>query len=170
MSFEPAAYGSVFESLLSIDRRCALDAGSPNAEIPQALTDLSVESAFGGQQVTDAMMARCCVSGVWLLHNYLDDSHTISQSIATREGSFWHGVMHRREGDYWNAKYWFRRVGEHPIYESLAEQFGEWDPFQFVDQCEAAVRESHDVPACLEAQQAEWELLFDWCFHRAVGG
>ena len=53
-------------------------------------------------------MAACCLAGVWLLHDYLDESHTISQRIDTPSGSFWHGIMHRREGDFSNAKYWFR--------------------------------------------------------------
>jgi hypothetical protein len=55
-----------------------------------------------------------------------------------------------------------------------------------VDQCEAAVRENpvgqtflsatqagmpapQALDACLDLQQIEWEALFDYCYHAAVG-
>ena len=65
-------------------------------------------------------MAEGCLAGLWLLYDFLDESHTISQSLDTLEGSYWHGIMHRREPDYENAKYWFRRVPVHPIHAELA--------------------------------------------------
>ncbi len=65
-------------------------------------------------------------SALWLLAGDLDRSHEISQRIDTREGAFWHGIMHRREGDFWNAKYWFRKVGNHPVFVQLAEQICQW--------------------------------------------
>ncbi|MGE3642211.1 MAG: hypothetical protein AB7G28_26955, partial [Pirellulales bacterium] len=107
--------------------------------------------------------------GVWLLHDFLDESHHISQSIDTPSGSFWHGVMHRREGDFSNAKYWFRHVGHHAVFDRLSEREGAWDPFAFVDRCQAAVRSGKDREQCLDLQQAEWESLFDFCYRQAVG-
>ena len=56
-------------------------------------------------------MAAACLAGLWLHHNFLDESHTLSQDIDTTTGSYWHAIMHRREGDYGNAKYWLHRVG-----------------------------------------------------------
>ena len=70
-------------------------------------------------------MAACCIAGVWLLHDFLDESHTISQGIDTPSGSFWHAIMHRREGDFSNAKYWFRRVGQHPVFDALGQRAAE---------------------------------------------
>ncbi|MEM7478479.1 MAG: hypothetical protein AAF483_26145, partial [Planctomycetota bacterium] len=58
-------------------------------------------------------------SGLWLLAGELDRSHSISQNDGSAEGSFWHGIMHRREGDFGNSKYWFRRVGAHPVHDQL---------------------------------------------------
>lgn len=168
--FDPQAYGPAFAPLLDCDRRRPLGEGTPNADSRAALERLSAKSAFahvdGG--VGDQQMAQCCLSGVWLLHDFLDESHQISQGIDTTSGSFWHGIMHRREGDFANAKYWFRHVGHHPVLESLAEVAGSWDPFAFVDRCQSAVRSGKDREACLNLQQTEWELLFNYCYRAAT--
>lgn len=112
---------------------------------------------------TDAIALR---AGLLQLHDDLDASHASSQSIEGRglhkSGDYWHAIMHRREPDYSNAKYWFRHVGEHPIFPSLGEylrlisptlpaalsdwstrlQQGShgWNPYTFVDLCQAAPR------------------------------
>jgi hypothetical protein len=197
-AFDPQAYGPVFAPLLKIDRRLPLDAGRPNTEAAAQLNKLSIDAAFaharsegGGTQPVDWEMAGCCVAGVWLLHNYLDESHTISQGIDTPSGSFWHAIMHRREGDFSNAKYWFRHVGQHLVFAELGQQAhvaasaaadadsslketrlrdGTWDPFAFVDLCQGVARgQTGTRELCLDVQQAEWELLFDFCYREAVG-
>ena len=61
-------------------------------------------------------------AALWLIAGELDRSHKISQKFETPDGSYWHGIMHRREGDFWNAKYWFRHAGQHPVFEQLAKQ------------------------------------------------
>ncbi len=133
-------------------------------------------------------MALCCVSGLWLRHNFLNESHSISQGIPSASGSYWHGMMHRREGDYPNAKYWFRRVGEHPVFDLLSANANElaaaqtdldaaflakqsrWDPLRFIDLCEKVTgsgRPSEEV--CRSVAHLEWQLLFDYCYRQATG-
>jgi hypothetical protein len=127
---------------------------------------------------------------MWLLYDFLDESHSRSQAIATPSGSFWHGIMHRREGDFSNANYWFRRVGRHAVCDALSQRAAEiaavrgeeralkqlltagaWDPCAFVDLCETVVRAQGTTrELCLDIQQAEWELLFHHCYRSAVGG
>ena len=67
----------------------------PDLSRRKELDKLTVDSAFFHAQVLDPEMARCCLAGVWLLHDFLDASHKLSQNIDTPSGSFWHGIMHR---------------------------------------------------------------------------
>ena len=171
-----------------------LGPGSPNEALRPKILALKPESLFSGHKIIDKVAARCCRSGLWLLYDFLDQSHTISQEIETADGSYWHGIMHRREPDYGNAKYWFRRVGQHPIFEPLTAAAREladsakeklpqsmtflreqttWDPYRFIDLCESlASRKSEGENAELLARRiarAEWDLLFEHCYRAATG-
>src|SRR5689334_717988 len=120
MTVEPAVYGPTIAALIT-DRLPELGPGSPDAAARRQLAALSVEKMFAGQRIADTDAARCCLSALWLWHDFLDESHAISQEIHTIDGSYWHGIMHRREPDFGNAKYWFRRVPSHPIFGPLAD-------------------------------------------------
>jgi hypothetical protein len=186
--FDPQDYGATFAPLLSGNRGCELGPGRACEEVHAQLSQLTIDNAFASRTIVDRDMAKCCLSGIWLLHNYLDESHTISQDIQSNSGSYWHGIMHRREPDYANAKYWFRRVGAHAIFDPLcvavkyrvqsmhvgadadflASQ-ARWDPFRFVDLCQSASGATSDnVELCRAVAQMEWELLFDYCFRQAI--
>src|SRR2546423_2203141 len=112
-------YSPVVDALLALPRTPALDAGTPDRAAGAQLTALDAAALFAPAPVQDSDAARACLCGLWLWFDCLDESHTLSQTIRTPEGSFWHGILHRREGDYGNAKYWFRRVGPHPVYGPL---------------------------------------------------
>jgi hypothetical protein len=177
-------------ALLDGERLNELGPGTPDRSQHQRLHDLSLEQIVAPRPVKDRNMATACLAGLWLWCDFLDQSHTISQSLDTPEGSYWHGIMHRREPDYENAKYWFQRVGEHPIHGELASRAhslaGEqqaraddcflrtqekWDAFVFVDLCQASAR--GDAPhgqLCRLVQREEWRLLFEYCLLRADGG
>jgi hypothetical protein len=180
--FAPENYGAI-NAIVSADIPWSpLDHGKPYVELRQevgALTPRDILTAGGSEE-----FALGCLSGLWLRINELDRSHTISQDIPSSMGSYWHGIMHRREGDFGNAKYWFRRVGDHPVFQPLAEAATDlsqqsglaldfvrdtWDPFAFVDFCQQVVGSGSDEEELATAvQHAEWQLLFDDCYGKAT--
>jgi hypothetical protein len=138
-------------------------------------------------------------SGLHLLNESLDKSHTLSQDIHNATGSYWHGIMHRMEGDYSNSKYWFRQVGEHTVFEPLLQQAKEvyrqsepsrigsstlqkqleklaasssWDPYSFVDlvqQQVTIVQNEYAEQLLLDIQWIEMKLLLEYSFVQSGG-
>jgi hypothetical protein len=149
-------YGPAIAGLLVPERVPELGPGSPNIAAKPLLQALDISAP--------------CRAGLWLLHDFLHESHAISQDIDTQEGSFWHAIMHRREPDPSNSKYWWRRVGSHPVLDQLREQapalgYAFTSPEVFVDFCERERGTSSDRERLArKVQQLEWQLLFDWCY------
>jgi len=137
-------------------------------------------------------------AGILQLHGDLDSSHELSQSIEglgrRHAGDYWHAIMHCREGDFGNSKYWRRRVGRHPLFENLAPladeslakcasptasgwrakvvRNGSWDPYAFIDLCETCVRgrDADLTRVAEEIQFAEMHLLLAATYEDACGG
>ena len=167
-------YPPFLAELLTLPCRMPLGPGTPDRSATDKLRGLDVAAAFAPATVRDVGMARACLAGLWLRFNCLDEAHGVSQQLPTPEGSFWHAILHRREPDPENAKYWWRRVGSHPVLQQLVEQapalgYAYTDPCTFVDHCER-VREKggDDEKVAQRVQELEWRLLFDWCYRRAV--
>jgi hypothetical protein len=170
---DSAPYATAIAELLAIPVRMPLGPGTPDRPAADRLCRLDISTAFAPAAVRDADMARACLAGLWLRFNHLDESHGISQGLLTPEGSFWHAVMHRREPDPGNSKYWWRRVGSHPVIQQLAEQapalgYNYTDPFAFVDFCERMRGSGGTEEAMAEdVQELEWRLLFAACLRSA---
>ena len=145
---------------------------SPNdawRDLDALLEELS-DSDLIGAPVSDRSMAKAVRAGLLVRADLNDESHDVSQRIKTSTGSYWHGIMHRREPDYPNAKYWFHQVGGHPIYGTLQtiDGSGAWDPFAFVDLCERCEGGEDSLrDALLAAQEAEIRALIEFCAHGA---
>src|SRR5262245_42612875 len=112
--FRPTDYGPSVADLLGELRLAPLRPGSLHPAARPALKEFDPLNDLG-REVADRDAAMACYSGLWLYHDGLDESHAISQDLDTAEGSFWHAIMHRREPDAWNSKYWWRRVGDHAV-------------------------------------------------------
>jgi hypothetical protein len=167
-----SAYPPLIADLL-VPRPLALGPGTPNHAMRAVLHALTPATLIPTHR--DRAAATACLSGLWLYHDFLDESHTLSQDLPDADGSYWHAIMHRREPDASNSKYWFRKVGHHPVLAQLVAQapasgYGYTDAFAFVDWCERVRGSGSAAEALAErVQQLEWEWLFAHCYRRALG-
>jgi hypothetical protein len=92
--------------------------------LPEAALNVKLDALFRETKLSPTQQ-ELIRSLLLLWHDHLDASHNISQGIESADGSFVHAIMHRREPDYWNAKYWWRRVGAHPAFPEISERVGE---------------------------------------------
>ena len=117
--------------------------------------------------------------GLFYALDALSDAHGIFQEAKGDLGSYWHGLMHRREGDFDNARYWFRRAGVLPVFsemhsaaaehsELMARQMN-WDPYLFTGQCEQArFGDTDSLKELAHLQRVEFEVLFDYCWRKSA--
>jgi hypothetical protein len=136
-------------------------------------------------------------AGLYLVHGFLDEAHELVQQAdqlgRTTTAPYWHAIMHRREPDYDNARYWFRRVGRHSAFDALAAEVaqrmtddafvsrlrfdrvldprGRWDSMAFVDLCEQCGRTwDSRAQAAAELQAIEFRVLLEFTCRAATGG
>ncbi len=125
-------------------------------------------SSLAPRQV--GLSSKAVESGDWELFcggllyaaNALEKAHALFQEAHSPEGAYWHGMLHRREGDFSNALYWVRRAGRIPALASL-EAFS---PSVFIADCEAAAARGTEPPDLLELQRCEWEAMLRWSWRR----
>lgn len=90
----------------------------------------TVESWCNGKSLSADRQALLLALAL-LYHDHEAAAHELVQA---REGQpdadLIHAILHRREGDAENAGYWWRAVGEHPVFPALA-----------------AAAKRHDVPS-----------------------
>src|ERR1041384_5983899 len=81
--------------------------------VPRTKGDSKIKTELDALKLGSDDASAWLRGGLYLRFNFLDKSHTVSQGIHSVEGSYWHAIMHRREPDYSNSKYWYRRVPAH---------------------------------------------------------
>ncbi|WVW85200.1 hypothetical protein I302_107238 [Kwoniella bestiolae CBS 10118] len=94
------------------------------------------------------------------LHLANDDIHHCHLIAQDNEGdttaNLLHATLHRREGDYWNSKYWWSNVRSHPLIPSTS------DAKSFVDSCETVKKNREDDTKMRERQWDELKKIVEW--------
>ena len=54
-----------------------------------------------------------------------ESAHNVAQEINSREGSWIHAYLHRKEGDLGNASYWYHRANQPVSKTSLVDEWEE---------------------------------------------
>jgi hypothetical protein len=132
----------------------------------QSVSDLNAQlDSILATRASDQRHCDLIRAAVLLWHDHFEPAHKLAQEVEGADGSLLHGILHRREPDFSNARYWFRRVGaNHPSFdcvvgkvksalmdapeEIIAKQIipnDKWNPLGFVDAIESASR--RDDPA-----------------------
>jgi hypothetical protein len=188
MSTNPHSAGfEAFRKLIATPELPDLGRGPRGNVESMAALDKKLEDFFrtaGLRKPTRELLG--CAALLW--HDHHDAAHAIAQEDPSAEGSFLHGILHRREPDYDNARYWFRRVGKHPAYSGIAKSVaelgdrsaderlaikfipgGSWDPFAFIDACDEAAASPRSDPRkklLQQIQAAELDALLGYILER----
>ncbi|QHT62685.1 hypothetical protein GXP70_23705 [Paenibacillus lycopersici] len=96
-----------------------------DAALDRRIADLPlITSRAAGREQTELV---ALMAGLHLLNESLDASHSHAQEIEhDSTGAYWHGIMHRMEGDFSNGNYWFHNAGAHPAMRKLQERAADW--------------------------------------------
>ncbi len=174
---------SQLKKLLATPQPPELGPGPRARVMPLAELQAEIDRALEAGKLP-SVTGRLIRATILLWHDHLDTAHALAQEIESADGSYVHAIMHRREPDYGNAKYWFRRVGAHACFPELAAktaallqiqdpaglamklavEHSRWDPYDFIDECEAAAGQAESTPRTelLRAiQKIEFEVLLE---------
>ena len=171
-----------FKKLLTVGGLADLGPGSRPGVLPPAKLNEALDNLLN-RPVASAGSRELLRALVLLWHDALEPAHVIAQNLENADGSFVHGIVHRREPDFMNAAYWFRRAGRHGSFPGIARRVGglletrnagslagklipegSWNPFVFINLCEEAPRrapEDSQTQLLREIQAIEFEVLLE---------
>jgi hypothetical protein len=164
------------------------------------ISDLVTSELAEDRSQYDLSFGQCIKACLHLWNESVHRSHVLSQDIMSPTGSYLHGIMHRMEGDYDNAKYWFEQTGKHPIHSrlhfikadviydgdwefitnrdlrvGLHQMYVQraWDPFLFVDLVQGTVTSGFEAKlekTLTALQKQEIIMLLEYSYRNACGG
>ncbi len=134
---------------------------------------------FGGGELLPGAPAALVRAALFYYHNALDDSHREAQKGEGDLAAYWRGMVHRREGDFENARHWMRRSGEQPMFQEMQGRASDasphmsrqsnWDPYLFINLCEQyKYGETAYKREIGHLQKVEFAAMFDYIWRRCV--
>lgn len=143
----------------------------------QEIRDAPPEKLAGEATVKDENQLSLVKAALLYAVDEIGDAHRLVQEVSGDTAGYWHGMIHRREGDFENARYWFRRTGRHPAFAelhrrgcALSADVGrllDWDPYLFTGLCEQAVFGNPD-DTLVPLQKMEFEVMLDYTWRQAI--
>lgn len=165
--------------LLAPDLLAKLHPGGPlDYDLSRRLRETD-DATLAGGAIGDVGAFALVRGAVLYALDELDAAHRIFQDDSSSLGSYWHGMMHRREADFDNARYWFRCTGRLGVFGRLHELARDasrdmakqptWDPYLFTGQCEQAKFGATElIPECVALQRAEFAGMLAHCWEKAA--
>ena len=134
---------------------------------------------LGGADLLPGAPVGLLRAGLFYYHNDLPDAHKEAQKDEGDLAAYWHGMVHRREGDFENARYWMRRAGEQPVFQEMQGRAsdgaphmgrqGNWDPYLFIHLCEQYKYGEHEYRKEIgHLQKVEFAVMFDYVWRQCV--
>ena len=132
----------------------------------------------GGKTITNPAMFALVRAGLVYACDGLGESLMIAQGVSGDESACWRGMIYRRQGDFENARNWFRRVGVMPVFDelhragsavsSVVAAQSNWDPYLFTGLCEQEKFGDHTLrEELLKLQAVEFRVMLDYVWRRS---
>ncbi len=162
------------------DLLAKLTPGEPfSYELLLRIRDADDATLSGGQAIGHAANFALVRGGLFYAIDALHEAHALFQDAPGDLGAYWHAMLHRREGDFENARYWYRRAGVLPCFAGLhreASQFSadlarqeNWDPYLLTGACEQARFGAEEtVRELVRLQRVEFEGVFDYTWRQCA--
>ena|ERR1700730_1762469 len=121
------------------------------------------------------LQASCTRSLLLFAGGGIDEAHRIVQEMSTTDAAYIHGVIHRADDDFGNARYWFRRARMHPAGAEMYRRAAAnslaiahqpiWDPVLVTDMVERS-RTAGVTEELRAILTIEFEVLLEFLWTR----
>ena len=138
---------------------------------PQLLAQVDAITDSDLPGLPERQKAACVRALLWYVAGNLNAAHEIVQPMSGPDGAYIHGMIHRVEGDFDNARYWFSRAAAHPasaeiyrhavVNSQAIAKHPLWDPSYVTDLVEQS-RRTGISEELITVLRIEFEELFNY--------